>query len=214
MNKQIGDIIFDLDGTLWDSSENVAASWTQTVRAVHHPMLREFSLSQEDMRSLMGLTMDEIAGRIFPNLSPSMQNELMEKCCQEEQNYLAANGAELYDNESQVLHELSRSHRLFIVSNCQNGYIESFFEFTGYERYFTDYLCYGDTGKQKSFTIKRLIEKNRCYGAVYVGDTRGDYLSTVTAQIPFIFASYGFGKLMPADTPFAVIDSFEGILNI
>ena len=51
-------IIFDLDGTLWDSSENVAASWDETVRGLNNPLLRNVRITGEDIRGVMGMTMD------------------------------------------------------------------------------------------------------------------------------------------------------------
>lgn len=205
-------IIFDMDGTLWDSSENVAASWTETVRTCGDPMLRNMIITGEDIRGVMGLPMTDIAKKLFPQLSETRQSEILDKCAENENNYLAAHGGILYPQLEETLKELSKEHRLFIVSNCQCGYIEAFFEFCGPESLFTDYLCWGDTLKPKSETIKLLMKKNRCESAVYVGDTQGDFDAARAAGIPFIHAAYGFGAI--SGVPDASVSSFGELKEI
>ncbi len=209
-----GNIIFDLDGTLWDSSETVAASWSETVRLSGIPLLRSASFTAEDLRSVMGMTMTDIADKLFPDLSPTRRAELMDRCSQDENNFIAVNGGILYENEEEVLSELSHDKRLFIVSNCQCGYIEAYLEYTGFEKYFSDYLCWGDTGKGKAENIRLLIEKNKCINSVYVGDTRGDYASAEQAGTPFIHAAYGFGTLRASDKPAAVISGLKDLAKV
>ena len=155
-------IIFDMDGTLWDSSENVAASWSETIRSSGDPLLRNKTITGSDLRSVMGMTMVEIAAKLFPELTETRRIDILEKCGENEKNYLAANGGELYPQLEETLSALSKNYRLFIVSNCQNGYIEAFFEYYSLERYFTDYLCWGDTHKPKSETLKLIMQKNHC----------------------------------------------------
>ena len=214
MERITGDIILDLDGTLWDSSDTVAKSWTATISAAGNPMVGRKIITRDDMRQLMGMTMDDIAAKIFETLPPEPRRDLMQQCMEQENNYIAENGAFLYDGVEDTLAALSESHRLYIVSNCQNGYIETFFEVTKFERYFSDYLCYGDTGKQKSYTIQRLMNRCGSEKAVYVGDTRSDYLSAMSAGIGFVHAAYGFGKLLPGDTPLAVAADLKELCDI
>lgn len=207
-------IIFDLDGTLWDSSESVAACWDETVKNLNNPLLRNVSITGETLRGLMGLTMDEIAARLFPQLSVSVRTEILERCSENENNFLSLRGGVLYDRTEETLKSLSEKHRLFIVSNCQCGYIETFFECTKLERYFTDYLCWGETGKPKSGTILELMKKNRISEAAYVGDTVGDCLSAFDAGIPFVHAAYGFGRDIPGDKTAAAAESISALLEI
>lgn len=207
-------IIFDLDGTLWDSSENVAASWDETVRGLNNPLLRNVRITGEDIRGVMGMTMDEIAKKIFPMLSATKQFEILDMCAENENNFLAAKGGRLYDGTEETLSRLSENHRLFIVSNCQSGYIEAFFEYCGLERLFTDYLCWGETGKPKDETIRLLMERNKVTSAAYMGDTAGDCLSAYKAGIPFVHAAYGFGKDMPADKIAARAESIRELTEI
>lgn len=207
-------IIFDLDGTLWDSSENVAASWEETVRSIGDPLLKNVHITAEDIRGVMGMTMDEIAGKLFPMLTATRQYELLEMCTENENNYLASNGGKLFEGTEQTLSKLSETHRLFIVSNCQKGYIEAFFEYCGLERFFTDYLCWGDTGRPKSGTIRLLMERNKISSAVYVGDTAGDMKAALEAGIPFVHAAYGFGKDIPGDKTAARAEKITELSDI
>ena len=52
---------------------------------------------------------------------------------------------------------------------------------------------------EKNDTILRLMEIHHLESPVYVGDTMGDFLSCQKANIPFIFASYGFGDVPEPD---------------
>ena len=56
------------------------------------------------------------------------------------------------------------------------------------------HLCYGDTGTEKGETILALMRKHNISSAAYIGDTQGDFEATVVADIPFIWAAYGFGS--------------------
>ena len=100
-------IIFDLDGTLWDSSENVAAAWTEVIRSCGNPMLRNMTVSGAQIRGVMGMPMDAIAKKLFPMLSATQQTELLGKCAEHENNFLAVHGGELFEGEEETLRLLS-----------------------------------------------------------------------------------------------------------
>lgn len=189
MNKAI---IFDLDGTLWDSSKEVIDSWNIALDKCHDV---DFRLTVEDMQNLMGKTIDEIAKILFFNKSEQRQQEIMKECMIEEEIYLRKHGGILFPELENTLEELSKSYKLFIVSNCQEGYIETFLEYYNLEKYFLDIENAGRTKKPKGENIKLIIERNKLNKAVYVGDTQGDYEATKIAGIPFIHAKYGFGKI-------------------
>ena len=94
-----------------------------------------------------------------------------------------------------MFQKLSKKLPLFIVSNCQAGYIEAFLKVTDLGKYVTDFENPGRTGKPKADNIRLVIERNNLDKAFYVGDTQGDYDATMAAGIPFIFAAYGFGNI-------------------
>lgn len=187
--KMINNIIFDMDGTLWDSSANVAASWNAAVDG-----LSDKRFTAEDIKSVMGLPMDKIAERFFNTETEETRLKIMERCCEGENAYLLKHGGEIYPDTKTVFRELSKSCRLFIVSNCQAGYIEAFLEYYKLWEYITDHLCWGDNGKQKSENIRLIMQRNNMESALYVGDTQTDCDSAYTAGAKFAFAAYGFGS--------------------
>ncbi|MBU3104520.1 HAD family hydrolase [Clostridium gasigenes] len=205
---KLDSIVFDLDGTLWDSSSSVIDSWNETISNYNEVKNK---LTVDDMKSVMGLVIQDIALKFFPYLEEENRLTIIKHCCKNECKHLEKHGAILYDQLEEILKYLDKKYKLFIVSNCQCGYIESFFKSHKLNKYFIDYENSGRTGLTKGENIKLIIERNNLINPVYVGDTDGDLKASIFAGIPFIYARYGFGEVKDFDY---VIDSFEELLKL
>lgn len=185
-------ILFDLDGTLWDSAENVAKSYNVALERLGYDM----TLTEADVKSVMGKTMYEIAHIFFDKLCEEKACDIMDYCTEVEGEYIAQYGGLVYDGLEDMLIKL-RDDGWFVacVSNCQSGYIEAFLEYTGFGKYFDDIECWGNTLKLKAYNIELVAKRNNLDRVVYVGDTMGDYTSALEAGAKFIHASYGFGSV-------------------
>ena len=117
--KDIDSIIFDLDGTLWDSTKGVADSWSEVLSKYNFDRKH---VSPDEIKGYMGLTLDEIGRRMMPEIEENTRTKLLEECGKFENKYLIQNGAIIYDKVEHTLKELSKKYKLFIVSNCQDGY--------------------------------------------------------------------------------------------
>ena len=184
-------LIFDMDGTLWDSSENVAASWTEKIRELKYDLP---DITQKDIMGVMGLTMDKIADILFGSLSKDERMELLNLCCEHENEYLRKHGGNLYPELENTLIRLKENYHLYIVSNCQDGYIQVFLEAHKMHQYFDGFICAGDSGMSKGQNNLLLMRREGLKFPVYVGDTEGDMNSAIEAEIPFVFCRFGFGK--------------------
>ncbi|HBV68139.1 MAG TPA: HAD family hydrolase [Clostridiales bacterium] len=184
-------IIFDLDGTLWDPTEQVVMSWNLVLR--EHET--GYTMTEEILKGLMGKTIEEIAGAISADVTPHNAIDLIKECCRTEVFYLEQNGGRLYPGLKETLAELEKNYSLYIVSNCQERYIESFLSHHKMESYFSDFENHGRTNLPKGENIKLIMERNKLERAVYVGDTQGDCNAANSAGIPFIHAKYGFGNI-------------------
>ncbi len=185
-------IIFDMDGTLWDSAEGVAKSWSKVVAKEYD---KGRVITTEEIKSVMGKTMDVIASILFPKVEEKARMALLERCCREENAYLQEHGGRLYEDLEETLQKLSERYPLYIVSNCQSGYIEAFLAHYGFEAYFEDIECFGNNGQKKGENIRNVVRRNELTHAVYVGDIQGDYDASMEAGVKFIHAAYGFGTI-------------------
>jgi phosphoglycolate phosphatase len=206
----IDSIIFDLDGTLWDSTAEVAIAFNKVLQN-KHPEVKEIVTPQR-LQELFGLPLDVIAVQLYQSVPEEQAIKVMKECCDYECGYLAEHGATLYEGLEQALIELSKEHKLFIVSNCQEGYIQCFFQaYPNLEKYFTDFEYPGRSGKLKADNIRLVIERNGLKHPIYVGDTQGDANAAMEAGVPFIFARYGFGNVKEYD---GVVDSLAALIKL
>ena len=203
----IKNIIFDLDGTLWDTTEIVAMAWNKAISQIGNI---NTVVTASILKKEFGKPMNVIADNLFPELSD--KEALLELCCQYEHDALLNNKKNLmYKDVKETLVALAKAHSLFIASNCQSGYIELFMEKADIQEYILDTECFGDTRMSKGENIKLLMKRNGLEDGVYVGDTQGDYEATVFAQVPFVFAKYGFGN--PENYDYA-INEFKELLAL
>lgn len=193
-------VIFDLDGTLWDACRSVAASWAETLAERHGAL---YTPTEEDARSIMGMTVEQIAGKLFSAYKQDALAVCLD-CIGRENTYIAAHGARLYPGVEELFQALDGTCGLYIVSNCQQGYIEGFLEYTGFGKYIRDHECSGATGLSKEENIRLIARRNGLQHPIYVGDTHMDQASAAAAGLPFIHAAYGFGH---AEEPDGVINA-------
>lgn len=202
-------LIFDIDGTLWDSRALVAQGYNIQLKKEG---LEHLAVDAETLKALFGKVMTDIADQIFASIPTPERYALMERCMATENRYLQENECRIgYPGVRETLAELSARHRLFIVSNSQQGYPELCMEKLGLTPYITGHLCFGDTGTSKGKTIRTLMAQYQIQSCAYIGDTQGDYEATLEAGIPFIWAAYGFGT--PAGYV-AKIDSIAQLLEL
>ena len=184
-------ILFDLDGTLWNALDTITEAWNKAMK--EHNLKYSFSL--ETMKSFMGLTPKETAPLAFKDVDLNKGLEYFVLCLNEEIKYLRIHPGKLYEDEEEVLKELSKHYPLFIVSNSDKGYIEDYLNAYDFNKYFKDHVCAGDTVLEKWQNILYIKNKYQLEEIIYVGDTKKDLNESIKAGVKFIHASYGFGEI-------------------
>ena len=202
-------LIFDIDGTLWDSRALVAEGYNIQLR---REGMAHLCVTAEDFLPLFGKVMTEIADVIFASVPLPERYALMDRCMATENEYLHQSSCQIgYPGIRETMEALAKKHRLFIVSNSQCGYPELCMEKLGLGDFISGHLCFGDTGTEKGETIRQLMARHGITDACYIGDTQGDCDAADKAGIDFIFAAYGFGN--PSHYA-AKIEKFEELLEL
>jgi len=205
-------IILDIDGTLWNTTEVVAQAWNKAIEEVCPQIPR---VSAEILQGQFGKPMNVIADNLFKGITQAEREALLEACCKLEQIAVAENTKDItYPTVVEGIKELAENHKLYIVSNCHDGYIELTMQKNNIQKYISDWECYGHNGKTKAENISLLVERNNLKMPLYVGDTQGDLEACQKAAVPFIWAAYGFGKKIPEDKVSGILNKFEDIIKL
>jgi len=202
-------LIFDIDGTLWDSRSVVAKGYNAQLKEEGY---ERFYVDEAMLGRVFGKTTTEIADIVFEGLPTEISYPLMERCMKRENGILHEDISNMsYPDVRETLEQLAKKHRLFIVSNSECGYPELCIEKLEIGHLITGHMCYGDTGTCKGETIKKLMADHQITSACYIGDTQGDMESADIAGIPFVYCTYGFGV---PDHYWKKVDSFAQLLEL
>lgn len=201
-------IIFDVDGTLWNSTPIVEKAWNEALKDNGYEDIR---VTARQLQGLFGLPMPEIINAIMPDVPQKEQDIFAAKCYEYEHAYLEKESGILYPRICETIRELAVRHEIFIVSNCQAGYIELFISKSGIGDVITDHICLGDNGLLKADNISLIVRKHDLKAPVYIGDIQGDADSSYKAGVEFIHAAYGFGRV---DRCFAAVNEPEELLKV
>lgn len=199
----------DIDGTLWNTTGVVAKAWNKAIAdcGFDAALVNASGLQKE-----FGKPMNVIADDLWPALTQEQKDRLMEQCCVREQEALKENHEDIsYPAVHDTIKALAQKFRLYIVSNCQSGYIELTMEKNKIADFIKDHECYGDTGLGKADNLRLLVRRNGIKAPVYVGDTQGDADACREAGVKFVWAGYGFGSVQEFA---AKIDRFDQLLDL
>ena len=202
-------IILDIDGTLWNTTGVVAKAWN---KAIADCGFDADEVNAGGLQKEFGKPMNVIADDLWPALSQEQKDLLMKQCCVREQEALKENHEDIsYPAVRDTIKALAQKFRLYIVSNCQSGYIELTMEKNKIADFIKDHECYGDTGLGKADNLRLLVRRNGIKAPVYVGDTQGDADACREAGVKFVWAGYGFGSVQEFA---AKVDRFDQLLDL
>ncbi len=204
-------VLFDLDGTLWNSTVPIAESWNIVIEKETG---RKGWLTSADIEPVQGRTMDEIADIIFGDFPEDVRYSLARKCEVFENEYIEKTGATLFEGVEETLAKLKdMGVQMAVVSNCQEGYIKAFLDSMDMWKYFVDYEEWGRTMLLKADNIKLVMERNGASKGIYVGDIQKDSDAAHKAGIDCIYASYGFGEINDAVATLKSFDELPAVLE-
>ena len=83
-------LLFDLDGTLWDSVDAICTSWNQML-ARRAPELAG-SVTRQRLLPCMGMLLPDIAARLLPQADPEQLRPLLRELLEVENRYVAVRG--------------------------------------------------------------------------------------------------------------------------
>ncbi len=202
-------VILDIDGTIWNTTGIVAVAWNKAIDASGFVARK---VNAQILQGEFGKTMDVITRDLWPELSRAEREVLLSLCTTEEHIALKENNLDItYPGVVETVNELCRSVPFYVVSNCEDGYIQLMLEKTGLEPCIKDFECYGRTLKGKAENIILLKDRNRLTRPLYVGDTKGDADACAQAGVPFAWAAYGFGEV---DSYFARLEKFADLKQV
>ena len=200
-------LMFDLDGTLWDSTDVIRPVWNGVLAAHGRAVL-----SERDFAGLMGLTKAEIAARVLPEWGEAERVAVIGECFAAEQIELRRVGGRLYPALRETLERLHEAWALCIVSNCAPGYLDAFFAAHGLRDCFDDWETHGGTGLSKGENIRLVCQRNGFERAFFIGDTASDAAAAAVAGLPFIHAAYGFGAVPEAKARIGAFSELPALL--
>lgn len=213
----IENLVFDLDGTLVDSASGIEFALSEAISVV----IPNANLRVPSLRTKLGPPIGQIIKEVVPEEFSSSFFDI-------ERNFRAFYDDAgwrktcLFETSLELLEKLIHSGvRIFIATNKPALPTKQILEFTGISPYITDLICSDYEGKiyhSKGDLLSILQVKyglNR-HNSMMAGDTLSDYQAANTCGIDFVFATYGYGKILPFEmtSPLYSMNQPIGLLEI
>lgn len=182
-------IIFDLDGTLWNTEKSYYYAFKKFIE--NNPN-KASQMKIDVVQKLKAITMDKMAPLLFPLDSDEERYNNMLECLKYSCEYLIQH-EQIDQKKIDHIIELSKHFNLYIVSNCPFEYINIFFEKTKLRSYFKDVIALGgftvNNDFDKSNNLLNLVERENLIKneTFFVGDSSLDLQASEFAKVNFIY---------------------------
>ena len=186
MKKPVELIIFDWDGTLFDSVGQIVASLQFAAQQFAQP------LTDADAKSIIGLGLPEVAQRLFPQV-PELHSEILKSYAD---HYVAnSTGDRWFDGVAEMLHELkSAGLQLAVATGKSRKGLDRVLNQTQSRELFTVTRAASETkSKPDPLMLSEILVETGVTAeqAIMVGDTSYDLEMALNIAMPRVGVSYG-----------------------
>ncbi|WP_417511933.1 HAD hydrolase-like protein [Methylophaga sp.] len=183
-------IIFDLDGTLIDSSASILSATEQAFR--HCKYSPQVPFTEELIGPPLMKMLQTVAGTDDQNILENLAQTF--KYCYDSEGYKKTS---VFEGIDELLSELKADgHRLFIATNKRLIPTQKIISYLGWENYFEgiyalDTCPYATT---KTQMLTYILDKHQLNfeESLYIGDTVPDRIAATDNAMPFLMVSWGY----------------------
>ena len=202
-------IIFDLDGTLLDTSEGIYNSVRYTEKTlglnpIDYSKLHVFvgPPPKEMYQKMYELSEEEALNAVKRHREYGMSKALYE--------------ASIYDGVEHTLRYLKKQARKLAVATLKSQTIaKKILEIHNLAKYFDVIVGMNeDETYTKCDTIRIAMKETGCKTALMVGDSEYDQIGSIKAGIDFIGVTYGFGLNTQSQYPFKTIAQMTELVSL
>jgi phosphoglycolate phosphatase len=191
-------VVFDLDGTLVDSSRDLADAGNATLATYHRP-----ALPQADVVAMVGDGARELVRRLLTAASLDISlDEALERFLECYDERLLAT-TRPYDGVISTLEALKETTQFAVLTNKPESASRRLLEGLEIAHYFRDIIGGDSPYGRKPDPIGLFALLGRydvpSEEALMVGDSMNDLLVAEAAAVPMCFARYGFGYQQVAE---------------
>ena len=192
-SKEPNTFVFDLDGTLIDSTPGIKAALEAAFQAIGQAM------PEVDLRTMIGPPIGIIARRVNPSLTDA-DIVTIERVYRRVYDQEAWRATELFAGVAQTLRALYQAgHRLFVVTNKPMLPTTRILEHFELLPLFVQIVTRDSASPPfltKTAMVADLMNRNHLShdSTVMVGDTTEDGQAAEANHLEFIFMTYGYGQ--------------------
>tara|TARA_B100000963_G_C22579743_1_gene650232 strand:- start:293 stop:919 length:627 start_codon:yes stop_codon:yes gene_type:complete len=192
MSIKQNNLIFDLDGTLFDSAPEILDCLKEIFHKNNIKVNNNFdqSIIGPPLKdTLRGLVKEKDINKIDRLISDFIKLYDSKYCYK----------TKLYKNVRETLEILKSEKRLFLITNKRLAPTKIMLESKNIVNFFENYFCVDANDpkkKDKTILIANTIADLDINpsNTVYIGDTKGDFLASKNNDIKFIYAGWGYGE--------------------
>ncbi|MEN8991768.1 HAD-IA family hydrolase [Avibacterium paragallinarum] len=186
MNSAIKLVIFDWDGTLFDSVGQIVASLKFAADQYLQP------LTDADAKSIIGLGLPEVAQRLFPTV-PELHSEILQSYAD---HYVAHSKGDMwFDGVADMLQELRDAGLQLAVATgkSRKGLDRVLAQTQSHELFCATRAASETKSKPDPLMLAEILAETglRADQAIMVGDTSYDLEMALNIQMPRVGVSYG-----------------------
>lgn len=189
MSKEL--LIFDLDGTLIDSSDDIVWAANMTLKEMGHE-----TLDSEFIKSQIGWGIQSLLEKLLPEYSDALLEESRQSFIRHYLTHLTVTTAPYPGVIGTLEHLRAMGKRLTVITNKPIGPTEEILDALNMDGYFEVVLGGDNVPKKKPspepvfMMLERTgVSKNE---AVFIGDSAVDCEASTRAGVDIIGAAYGF----------------------
>jgi phosphoglycolate phosphatase len=205
-------LIFDLDGTLVDTSIDIADAVNYAIEP-----LGKKHYSVEEIKAMVGSGITKLLRSLIPVGASITEDHIIKRFLDYYSKHLLDN-TKTYPYVKETLSKLGDRHKKAVISNKREGFSREILEGLGISQFFEVVLGSDSVTEQKPSPVP-LLEVMKRFGVtkdetVMIGDSGYDIQAAKAAGVKVIAVTYGFRPRENLKDADYIIDRFDDILNI